>query len=218
MTIYAYIEESGIKHDQQVMIVSLVMLDSKYAHIKIQKKILNALYPNLAARAQSAKAAGLKPLHIHFTELEPDQRRTVAEVLAAEQIHVLTCVHYHDGCPKSAEEQRVRYSTMVKLVVAEAIRQYEDLELAIAFTSSFHPSYQIPLCEEIENIRTELHARHGFRKLKVDFFPASLAGVQLADVYAGARREHLLFSPPDLVKSGAFDFISHHYSIECQDP
>lgn len=75
MPVYAYIEESGIKHDQQVMIVSLVVLDSKHAHTKLQKKILNAIYPNLAARAHSAKAAGKKPLQIHFTELEPDQRR-----------------------------------------------------------------------------------------------------------------------------------------------
>ncbi len=107
---------------------------------------------------------------------------------------------------------------MVKMVVAEAIKRYDDLELVIAFTSSFHISYQTPLLAEIEEIRKELQARHAFRKLKLAFFPASLAGVQLADFYAGARREHLLFSPTHRGKSGCFDLISHHYLTESQDP
>jgi len=214
MTHYAFIDESGTKFDQQVMTVSLVVLPSMYAHTKIQKKVLKGIYENYEEKAREARASRLRQPEIHFTEMENDFRLKAARVLAQEtSISVITSIHYHDGCPKTSEEFYDRYQTMVRLVVADAVERYEDLELFIAFISAFKGDYQARLRAEIEDIRKELDGRHGFRKLDISFPKAVMPGIQLADFYAGARREHLL-SIPQRDKSDAYDCIEHHYIRE----
>lgn len=195
------------------MSVSLVVLPSQYAHIKLQKKILQGIYPNYEQRIKTAKGAGQKRPDIHFTDLKNELRLSAAAILREEKdISAITCVHYHNGY-KDHEERQALYISMVKNVVTDAIDRYADLELFIAFISAFkgQTSYQEPLREDLEKIRSEFNSRHGFRKLKVDFPPAKMPGVQIADFYAGALREHLLTQRPEMDKSGAFKLIEHHY-------
>jgi len=213
---YAYIDESGTLFDQQVMTISLLVLPSPHAHTKIHKQVLKGIHENYDAKVKSAKGAGSKRPGIHYREMENDHRLAAAEILAAEaNVSVITCIHYHEGCPTTYDEFFARYQAMVKMVIADAIEMYEDLELFIAVISGPKGDYQTPLLAEIEEIRQELHQRLGFRKLKVSFAKAAMAGVQLADFYAGARREYLL--PAGDNKSGAYELIEHHYSKETQD-
>lgn len=210
---FAYIEESGTKAEHEVMSVSLVVLTSQYAHIKLQKKLLKGIYPNYDQRVKTAKGAGKKRPDIHFTDLKSDLRLAAAKILAVENdISVITCVHYHNGYKNHTERQEL-YITMVKSVVTSAIERYADLELFIAFISAFkgESSYQTSLRQDLEKIRNELNERHGFRKLKIEFPTAKMAGVQIADFYAGALREELLNQRESADKSGAFKHIEHHY-------
>ncbi|MBX9723548.1 MAG: hypothetical protein K2X81_19235 [Candidatus Obscuribacterales bacterium] len=195
------------------MSVSLVVLPSQYAHTKLQKKILQGIYPNYDHRLKTAKGAGQKRPDIHFTDLKNELRYAAASILRDEKdISAITCVHYHDGY-KNHEERHALYISMVESVVTSAIDRYEDLELFIAFISAFkgQTSYQEPLRQRLEKIRSEFSRRRGFRKLKIYFPTAKMPGVQIADFYAGALREHCLSQRSEEEKSGAFKLIEHHY-------
>lgn len=209
---FAYIEESGTKTEHEVMSVALVVLDSQYAHTKLQRKVLQGIFPNYCQRVKSAKGTGQKKPAIHFTDLENQLRFNAAKILAAENnVSVISCIHYHNNY-KNHQERQALYMAMVKSVAKSAIERYENIELFIAFISAFkgQTTYQLPLRSELEALRSEIADRHGFRKLKIEFPTAKMPGVQLADFYAGALREHLLHRP-DCGKSGAFKFIEHQY-------
>lgn len=201
---FGYIDESGVKFDQQVMAVALIILPSLHSHTKFQKQVLKAIFPMYEERL-TQRQRRTQPLTIHFTELHSDSRLRAAELLAQKDIRFFASVHYHDGCATTYDEFFKLYKAMVLQVIGRALRDFEDLDLTIAKVSY---DYEPELLGEIAIVRNELQQRLGFRKLKCKFSKASLAGLQLADYYAGAMREHLL---PDEFgsKSGAFEKIRH---------
>lgn len=213
MTVYGYIDEAGTKFDQSVMTVCLVVLEGVHSHTKIHREVMKGIYPNYEARVKSAKGAETKRPGIKYTEMDKRSRLDAANIFSAKTVSVITSIHYHEGCSTTYDEFYLRYRNMIKAVVADAIERYDDLDLTIATISGPNWDYQTSLSEEIEVIRAILHCRLGFRKVTLRFAAATVAGIQIADYYAGARREALLPVDEDK-KSRAYDKIQKQYISE----
>ena len=64
MTEYGYVDESGTKDDQEIMTVGLVLFEGQFTARKIQKNVLQNVYPERFVRQH--KRDKQKKLGLHF--------------------------------------------------------------------------------------------------------------------------------------------------------
>lgn len=183
MTRFGFIDESGVNPDQQIMTVGLVTFDGQFTAKRLQTRILETLYPKRAQKGKKVKLGDL-----HYTELEDYQREAAAEILQTEKISFYGSYYYHESGPLPHEERTAIYRSMVSACILNALDDHKVFDICVAQQGS-DPEYHADTLKALK----EIPARYReYRKVTFRLGTNAKPGIQLADFYVGALRDHHL--------------------------
>jgi len=201
---FGYIDESGTRDYQKVMTVALIVLEGKFSANKIHHEALNSLVPHRTRPETNTQflASGM-----HYCDMSKKQRSLVGLVLSRHPIECFISCHYHETNETS---HAARFSIYTKLLITcleEALKTHRDLVVTIGQQGGWS-GYCTPLIKDLQNVVTAASGQRGFRKAKFALQSAAKPGIQLADFYAGATRDHLLTSRGGR-STTPYDLIAH---------
>lgn len=201
---HAYIDESGTRYDQEVMTVSLIVLEGAFTAQVIHKAILQELNPKWAGKANPRHRLIGK---LHYADMTKTHKRGMGDILAQRNIDCFASCFYHDGSEKGHEERFGAYLHCVKSCLWQAFEIYDDLSVVIEKQGGW-ADYKDVFLAALKEIPEEFTKRGRFTKSKFELQSSSKHGLQLADFYAGATRDFLL-RHKDATLSAAYDLIGH---------
>ncbi|MBX9770413.1 MAG: DUF3800 domain-containing protein [Candidatus Obscuribacterales bacterium] len=201
---HAYIDESGTRHDQEVMTVSMIVVEGAFTAQAIHKVVLEEINPKWGKRTNSRQRLVAK---LHYVDMTKDHKMMMGSILAQRGIDCFASCYYHEGDEKPHEERFGAYLQCVKNCLWQAFDIYDDLTVTIEKQGGW-ADYKGPMISALGEIPEEYTKRGRFTKSKFELQSSSKHGLQLADFYAGAIRDHLL-SHKDKSLSVSYDHISH---------
>ena len=84
---YAYIDESGTREYQRVMVVSLIVLEGKRTAEKLHEKVMCTLFQDYVERRRLHKKGAIHKLpHLHYAEMLRADRERIGKKLSAAAI------------------------------------------------------------------------------------------------------------------------------------
>ena len=213
MPIYGYIDESGTLVEQQVMTVSLVLLDGRRTADRITERILKELFPHLAGSVKD-----LNKKKLHFTDMQEPTQNLVASHLAKEKISGVINSHWHSNASETHQELFSRYTKMVQLLLYKGLEMTSgDLQIVIAEQGS-PDTYKGKLFGDLGKT-VELYRRRtgAYRSVGFELKSAqTVRGLQIADFYAGTVRKMWLEGLQGLESkaSAPYRHVEHQIRLE----
>lgn len=188
MTRHAFIDESGTKDDQVIMTVAMIVLEGQFLSNKIQGLVLKEVFPERFAEKLNKKNKTQPALGLHYCDTALDKKIIAGKVLRSQSITCYAGYYYHDDKPKKHEERFAIYRSMVKTCILQSLEDFVELDITVAAqggAKEYRAEFLADLQAVVEGFRE-------YRKAKFRLGNNANPGVQLADFYSGAIRDHLI--------------------------
>ena len=209
---YAYIDESGTKDDQEVMTVTLILLEGSFSDQSIHREIVKKLHPKYFANRRTKRKIDVR---LHYTEMDKEQKLVTGAILAQQSINCYASCFYHEGNEKLHEERFEIYTRLVKSCLGQCFVYFDNLLVTIEMQGGAS-KYKSALVSSLNEVVVVANSRDRFCKAKFLLKSSAKAGLQLSDFYAGAIRDFLL-AHKDRSLADPYELIKHqieHIQIE----
>ncbi len=188
---FVYIDESGTMDHQGVMSVAAVVFEGAHSAQNLHDQVMKALDPQyyqLVKRLKKERKPANEMPHLHFTELNDDQKRTVASRLAKAKLSIFTASYFHEPTPKNHDARFAIYTEVVKMTIRDTLEDHKELVIAIGKQGGWQ-KYERDFRAQLRPLVEELTRSGNYRKADFILLPATKPGIQIADFYVGTIRD-----------------------------
>ena len=201
---YAFIDESGTMDHQDVMTVAAIVFEGEHSIVKLHDHVMRDLNPRYAQLQKQLKKdrKGSKLPRLHFTDMTNEHRATVGKRLANAKVSVFAASYWYETPSMSHEARFGIYTELVKLSIRKAFEMHKELEVGVAKQGGWQ-GYKRRFLMELKQIPGDFTKNGDYRKGEFYLLSAAKAGIQIADFYVGAVRDH------HRGLTGAHDYIKH---------
>lgn len=210
---YAYIDESGTREYQQVMTVSLVVLEGRRTAEKLHEKVMCTLFEDYLEKRRLFKKKAIHRLpNLHYAEMSRTDRERVGAKLAASSISAYVSYYWHDGKATEHEQRFEIYTSLVKETILLATKDHNELSVTVAQQGGWQ-GYERQFEQQLKALEYDDSNGKMYRRLAVELHPARHPGIQLSDFYAGVSRDFIL-NPDNEPHLAAFRAVEAQISLE----
>ncbi len=190
MSYHAYIDESGVNHNETVMVVAMVVLHGSRSAEKLRKDVLAGLFDKSSQMAKTRQKRQLRDQELHFVDMKYSHKLITSKYLSKADITCYVSYYWHQATVTNYKIRFKVYTELVKNCLKLAFEKHQDILVNIAKQGGWQ-TYKRSFLKELKLI-PEHYVKNGqFRKGKFELVSGAHPGVQIADFYAGAYRDWL---------------------------
>ena len=192
MPYHAYIDESGVNHNEIVMVVAMVILPGSRSAEKQRQDVLKELFVRSLQRTKAQQHKQLKKQELHFVDMKYSHKLIAGSAFSQANITCYVSYYWHQENLKSYKHRFKIYTRLTKNCIQRAFEHHKDLEVSIGKQGGWQ-AYEHDFLAELKLIPEHFFESGHFCKGKFKLVSAAHPGIQIADFYAGASRDFFRF-------------------------